>query len=80
MSPFLRVLIFSFFTERESLSKSITHGLITAVGYKESAFVRTFGTRVPKQNCNRRAGFHYWHPGALPKGAPAVKKVRGFST
>ena len=36
--------------------------------------VRRNGTRVPKQNHDRRADFPVWHPGAIQKGAPAVKK------
>jgi len=35
---------------------------------------RRNGTRVPKQNHDRRAAFHVWHPGAIQKGASAVKK------
>ncbi len=38
---------------------------------------RRIGTRVPKQNRDRRAEFHVWHPGAIPKGAPAVKNGTG---
>ena len=34
---------------------------------------RRNGTRVPKQNRFRRADFSVWHPGAIQKGAPAVK-------
>ena len=29
---------------------------------------RRNGTRVPKQNHDRRAAFHVWHPGAVQKG------------
>ena len=41
------------------------------------ALARRIGTRVPKQNRDRRAEFHVWHPGAIPKGAPAVKNGTG---
>jgi len=45
--------------------------------YRVHALARRIGTRVPKQNRDRRAEFHVWHPGAIPKGAPAVKNGTG---
>ena len=39
---------------------------------------RRNGTRVPKQNRDRRAAFHVWHPGAIQKGLRRSKKVLGL--
>ena len=48
--------------------------MLSQLAARSHTVARRIGTRVPKQNRYRRAVIHIWHPGAVTKGAPAVKK------